>query len=767
MRRSILLGLAITMAAFCYAQKKWDGGGNNNQWNNDQNWFPDGIPVATDSIILDNAFVFVSYMVELPSGDSLVEIRKLIIDPATDSITLLLPVTNTATSALIVTGSGDAITIGKNGILRNASGAASGTPIQPSGLIKIMNEGRYIHQTPRGNAALIDKLSTADGTEKGAFEFDVPALAGYTVSLTSNTFGTLKFSPHAAGGTKSYSGSGTGNLIIRGDLIIDTGAQVSSTLTADINVYGSLWVDGRFNLIPVTPGSTGRSLKFLGKNAFLGGTGQMTMNANFRVIEITAGSFLSLGRDCLINNPTNAFINYGTLNAGTHIVSGSGKFAQADLATLIIGAGPGIQITGDSGNIQTGIREFSKKSAYIFQGAAAQSTGSAFPDTVSMLGINNPSGIVLTRQVYCADSLLLIRGNIKTDEEHILAFGGRIIRSDSNYYGQVNAGWENSFIDGPLITEISDTGNVLIPIGAGNIFAPLVIRKSEPGKMVFTSMYYPVRHPDSVFNATLEFVSRKEYWSVKTNGTSFSGGWLTFSVRPDSFQPNAGYTPKPAIYQFLDDEYIWTTIPGTAPGYNTYGWISMDTLVTGFNEFTTGFSIPDQPLAFRLLNFSATGSGNLVRLRWQADEDHEKLEYSIEKSFDGMHFTGFHSFISEGRSYAGYEIMDKDPYPGYSYYRLYIASGSRKEYSPVMKVRMEVSRIKLYPNPAKDHIFINFPDLSSRYELVIVNIHGLVVYKTFVNTVTCQIRVNNLRNGNYYVTLRHNQGLITLPFTKY
>ncbi len=60
MRRLILLGLAITMVAFCYAQKKWDGGGNNNQWNNDQNWFPDGIPVASDSVVLDNAFVFVS-----------------------------------------------------------------------------------------------------------------------------------------------------------------------------------------------------------------------------------------------------------------------------------------------------------------------------------------------------------------------------------------------------------------------------------------------------------------------------------------------------------------------------------------------------------------------------------------------------------------------------------------------------------------------------------------------------------------------------------
>jgi len=73
----------------------------------------------------------------------------------------------------------------------------------------------------------------------------------------------------------------------------------------------------------------------------------------------------------------------------------------------------------------------------------------------------------------------------------------------------------------------------------------------------------------------------------------------------------------------------------------------------------------------------------------------------------------------------------------------------------------------LYPNPTNDLIYINFPAISSRCELVIVNIHGLIVLRTFVSTVTCQIRVNNLRNGMYHVMLRHNNRLITLPFTKY
>jgi len=50
---------------------------------------------------------------------------------------------------------------------------------------------------------LIDRIVQTVGTEKGIFEFDVPGTAGYTVSLTGNTFGSLSFRAAAAGASKS------------------------------------------------------------------------------------------------------------------------------------------------------------------------------------------------------------------------------------------------------------------------------------------------------------------------------------------------------------------------------------------------------------------------------------------------------------------------------------------------------------------------------------------------------------------------------------
>jgi hypothetical protein len=137
------------LSIFCQAQKKWDGGGNNNQWYNDQNWFPDGIPTPSDDVILDNSLFPLTYLVELPSGNITVELRSLTISTDMIPITVLLPVTNTASPGLTLTSAVDPLILGKAAIFRNASGAGSGNTILLNGNLKILDGGRYIHQTPR------------------------------------------------------------------------------------------------------------------------------------------------------------------------------------------------------------------------------------------------------------------------------------------------------------------------------------------------------------------------------------------------------------------------------------------------------------------------------------------------------------------------------------------------------------------------------------------------------------------------------------------
>jgi len=493
------------------------------------------------------------------------------------------------------------------------------------------------------------------------------------------------------------------------------------------------------------------------------GQGELTMNTNFRQFEIVAGSSLTLERNCILSNPSNAFINYGILNAGSFIISGNGKFAQADLANLIIGSSSGIQATGDSGNIQTLSREFSKKSGFVYQGLDPQSSGTGLPDSVYLLGINNASGVILTQPVFCSDSLLLMYGNIETNSENLLVSGGKTIRSPGNNYGLENGGWENSFVSGPMITEISDTGYFNIPVGVENIFAPLRIKKIVPGISRFYSEYHPNPPPDSNCNSSLVSISQEEYWTINASDI----GTVDISYRPESFRNKEGFAVKPAVYRQYETDSIWMGISGSKIGNNDYGMIRMDTMVTGFTKITSGFAIPEQPLSWRLKSFSASVLRKGVRLKWSLDEDNEPVNYLLEKSRDGRIFKEFYALSSTGKTSVIYERDDEKPFSGITFYRLKITSGTKNEYSGILPVQWESDRVLLYPNPANDLIYINFPGLSSRCELVIVNIHGLIVLKTFVSTVTCQIRVDNLRNGNYHVMLRHNNRLITLPFTKY
>lgn len=241
-----IVSLLMLQSKFLHAQKKWDGGGGDNQWTTAANWTDDIVPVSTDDVLLDNIAIAGSYLVQLPN--LAVTINTLTITPAlSDSIKLLLPITNTVIPAFIITGSGG-IVIYNRGIFINSSGGSPGVAIVVMDSVKIYNGGRFIHKTSNSHASYVSRLSRASGTEKGIFEFDVPGAASYTISLSGRTYGTFELSSTAAGGTKSYLSNGITTANIRGDFSIRSGVNYSLDFTGDLMVLGSFYINGNFNL---------------------------------------------------------------------------------------------------------------------------------------------------------------------------------------------------------------------------------------------------------------------------------------------------------------------------------------------------------------------------------------------------------------------------------------------------------------------------------------------------------------------------------------
>jgi hypothetical protein len=122
--------------------------------------------------------------------------------------------------------------------------------VTSTNFFRINNGGRYTHNTERSHTdPLVSRLSSAAGTETGIFEFDVPGSAGYSISISGRTYGTLRLSANATGGTKTYAGSGSAPLTVNGDLEINPDAGLSyGPVTNNITVKGNCIIHPGANL---------------------------------------------------------------------------------------------------------------------------------------------------------------------------------------------------------------------------------------------------------------------------------------------------------------------------------------------------------------------------------------------------------------------------------------------------------------------------------------------------------------------------------------
>jgi hypothetical protein len=218
----------------------WKGGGGDGQWSNPMNWTGQDLPGMADDVLLDNGDLPGSYQVLLP--DVKVSVRSITITPAPGNhIELILPASNKETEAFSVTGPGYGITLNSGAVFRNACGIGSGESIQISDSLRINNGGRYIHNTRASHAnSILSILSSAPGTEKGVFEFDVPR-SSYTLSVSKRTYGTLELNSKAYGQTVNYTCGGSNPLSVRGDLRIGSGVNLSINLSG---LNGNIIVDG-------------------------------------------------------------------------------------------------------------------------------------------------------------------------------------------------------------------------------------------------------------------------------------------------------------------------------------------------------------------------------------------------------------------------------------------------------------------------------------------------------------------------------------------
>jgi hypothetical protein len=745
----IVMGCFISFTL--HAQKRWDGGAGTAFWADDANWFPDGVPLSTDDVLLDNSLVPGNYHVLLPTGAITLTLPSLTLHPGMGSITAELPAANTANPGLSVRD----LVLHPGAVFINASGASAGSGIALAGALTINNGARYVHRTQRSNAGIIDRILIQPGTEKGIFEFDVPGAAGYTVSLTGNNFGSLFFRASAAGGAKSYSGSGIGTLTIHGDLQVEAGASLTSTLSADIVLKGDLRVDGRFSLNPSTAGTVARSLRFAGSGQY-SGSGTLSMNTNFRNIEVAPGSALTLQRPLTLPLSPHTVLVRGSLVLGLYHIDGPGSFLLADSAILSMGDPGGISATTDAGNIRTTTRQFSAKAIYIYAGSSPQVTGDGLPDSVSALGINNAGSLTLTRSVYIRDSLLLTLGLIRSSASARPMLGSPVVRSGPGIFGP-GLGNGNSFVSGPLGLHLITDSAFAAPIGADTVFAPIRFTLKEAGRPLIVVGYQAGPPPTANRSPLLQFISDREYWSLQEPLPA--SVQMDISLRPWSL-PNLPQT-RPALAS-LDVQ--WEKITGTGPG-SGYRWLRADSVVRSAWAFAPALELESTVLPLSIIDLTAHDQGDGVRLSWEVEDDGRPALFRIMRSAEGRNFSEIGTLRSPGLGRSRQSWVDINPLP-LGYYQLHMVSEKGEARSRIIRKTVTRRYARIWPNPVREEIHIFFSGPRSRFEVEVVSLFGTVCKKFVCNTANCQMRVSDLSRGFYLLRITDENGSVILPFTK-
>ncbi len=750
---TLLIGISLSN----YAQKRWDGEEGDGQWNSARNWLPDGVPLYTDIVILNNDILTSSYNVTLPTTTTAVEFLSIQINGSPQQlVSLEIPEASSASPAIITQN----ITIGKNGRIVNSSGATAGNTFSLSGFIKIENGGRYIHQTLRGNAYLISKLLMSSGCEKGIVEFDVPGNAGYTLSLSGKEFGSLVLNSSKAGGKKSYSASGSGDLIINGDLQTEKGASLISSLTSNIHVKGNMINNGSLFLNPTSSAVNGRALLFEGDSCSFNSAGTFQQNSNFKKILIDYNASLRLFSPMTITNASTKFeiSPNGMFNPDTTCVLG-GSFITDSAAILTIGSPDGISNENGLGNIQCNSMEFHPKSRFLFESDGDQKSGNAFPEICAYVKMNKPIGnLLLNKTILVSDSISLIKGKIISTKEFMITLTGAFTRSMLNQ-NEWKAGNENSFINGPLRYN-SDTLSVLeFPTGKNNQFSPLRITRDSNFPASYTVEYFegPSERVDSTKSYPLHNISKKEYWVIDKNTSlaeQSASEKISLYKHPTSLSE---LTQFPVIAWYTNDAKKWTAINPKSNGFTATS-ITGTSFTIKSGECTFG-EVKTIALPFNDLTLSYTTRNSHTDLIWHYNNDKEVDFYQIEESLDGKTFKSI--YVKESGNILNTTSYHYEFIPDKIYDKYFRVSAFRNQMnitqSNIIHIGSQFEATVLYPNPTSTTLCINLTqDTESCTNMYIVTQQGQLIQPRWRNN-----------NGTYEIDMRPiNKGVYTILLYK-
>ena len=338
--------------------------------------------------------------------------------------------TVTVTDANGCTTTGTA-TVGQPAALTLATNAVSGSPFCAGSAISVSftastapNAGNvYTAQLSSASGSFATPVSlgtlasaAASGTISGTVPAGTAQGSGYRVRVVASnpaTTGTDNGSNLAVTNTPAPTGSASqsfssgatvANLAATGTAIqwyaASTGGSALASTTALVNgttYYATQTVSGCESLTRLAVTATVAAAP----SALTVSTGTLAAPTSipagtYTTVTVTGTGNAILGGAVVVNTGLSVQ-NGGSLSTNCQSLTGAGDFTLAANATLLICDANGIAGSGATGAVQvTGTRSFDPDASYVYNGTAAQNTGTGLPGQVRNLTTTNANAVTLT-----------------------------------------------------------------------------------------------------------------------------------------------------------------------------------------------------------------------------------------------------------------------------------------------------------------------------------------------------------------------------------
>lgn len=260
----------------------------------------------------------------------------------------------------------------------------------------------------------------------------------------------------------------------------------------------------------------------------------------------------------------------------------------------------------------------------------------------------------------------------------------------------------------------------------------------------------PVVGPNDVESIARNFIIVPSVQPLQNSPVLLTYRW------PDALNNNITFSNEAAVWKRTPPATQWSLL-GDDFNISANNGINSITFPTpSFSEFA--IIDPATPLNISLSNFTAQAIKNTAELTWETASETDSRYFSIERSANGTIFETIAEVIAAGNSSTNqfYNYTDQNPLQGTNYYRLGLHSQEKVEYSAIRMLNFSKNQvINVFPNPAKNNLFVDLSTLENSNRAVLIQImdlNGKVLLSRELQN-SSPVDLINLAKGLYFLNI--------------